>query len=698
MQPFQHKRIDWSSPWIIALVPFLITLFFTGGLFKKYKLTLLSEKFHPDRIYNYHDLDGDGKSELLDFTSYQGRANVMVKNMQNQLEEVYNLPGSWFLAGYNIPVFYVGDAGKDKIAEIYTFTITDQDSFFVSIVNHYSDTNPVKSKFVSVLKKHNQSRDHRITPLGLEDNNGDGKPELIFLVNAGFPLQPRAVFAWDLQADSVYHSPLIGVAIKDYDKNFYFEDINGDSINELFVRTVATDNYKVPVPYSDTCGWAMVFTKNLQFLFEPIPFSGAQTSLWHFPLRRNDSLFVGAYIQNERPDHKHPAFCFFDLEGNTVGTVDYENPEINRISAFFAKNNSNYFIYVNRGNTIIHLLDNNFLTEIRTQSLSNIGPVVFYDIDRNGTKELLFVSEFQNKLYVISSNLKYTSEITLSNVTNSAIFNTSVALKAFKPDHFIVNIDGVICFLTYGINTFYYLNFLFATAYYLLLVLVFSKLKKAWLANLIKKQQTEQEMQQLQMQTVLNQLNPHFTYNAINAVGSAILNNEPRKAYDNLARLSKLFRRVVDHAFQPYKTLGEEIDFVRDYLEVEKSRFGEKLDFEITVQNGIDLKTKVPKMLIHLFVENAIKHGLFYKKEGGKITVSITQQPEAIKIMIQDNGVGRAEAARLGGKRKGKGMLILKNYLRLFKEQFYREITFEIHDFTEEQRVCGTKVEINVQI
>jgi LytS/YehU family sensor histidine kinase len=103
-------------------------------------------------------------------------------------------------------------------------------------------------------------------------------------------------------------------------------------------------------------------------------------------------------------------------------------------------------------------------------------------------------------------------------------------------------------------------------------------------------------------------------------------------------------------------------------------------------------------MLIQLFVENAIKHGLFYKKEDGIVTVEVAQQPEAIKIMIQDNGVGRAEVTRLGEKRKGKGMLILKNYLRLFKEQYNRDITFEIQDITQEKKVCGTKVEILIWV
>ncbi|HSH20193.1 MAG TPA: histidine kinase, partial [Draconibacterium sp.] len=574
-----------SSPWLVAFIPFFITLFFTTAFFNKYNLQLLSTDSIEQNLCYYDDLDKNGNSEYLQFYTYIN-AQLLIYDLNQKLEDVYDLPGKWFNGHEGTPTFFIGDMDNDNLGEIFAFTINDNDSLFVSIIKHYPQKKILKNKFILTLPKSGGTYDYILTPLGLEDNNGDKFPELLFVINAGFPLQPRAVFAWDIKNDSIYRSPLMGNGIKCRPENIYFEDLNGDSIKEIFLRTVATKNYNdsISIPFSDQNSWIMIFSKNLEFLFEPVQIEGPQTEIYNFPVESGDSLLIGVQIYNDRAENKHPTFQMYNPCGVKVDEIDLPYFKNGKYTGICKMNKKYYIINGIDGDLEISIL-NNKLDKIVNSIVFPTSDYYLYlhDIDSDGEIEILVYTFIDEKLNVIRGDLENVTETTVRYKKLSIINKISLAHKNQMPQHILMVTDGMANYLAYSRNPMYYLNFVLAVLYYLFLVFAFTRLKKVWLLNLLQKQHTEQEMQYLQMQTVMNQLNPHFTYNAINTVGSAILNSEPQKAYDSLTRVSRLFRRVVDHAFQPYKTLEEEIDFVRDYLEVEKSRFGTKLYYDINV-------------------------------------------------------------------------------------------------------------------
>ena len=696
----KNIRSKISSPWLVALIPFIITVVFTSGYFNRYKLKLISRDTVGKNLSVYSDLDCNGNSEYIYFYTYQN-AQVLIHDFNQKMEEIYDLPGKWFDGHAQIPAYFIGDSDNDSIKEIFAFSITDNDSLFVTGIQHYPEKKIMKNKFITRLEKSGNEYDYILTPLGLEDNNGDGNPELLFVINAGFPLQPRAIYAWDIKNDTIYRSPQMGCAIKTIAETSYFQDVNGDSVKEIFLRTLSPNNYddSISVPYTDQKSWFMVFTKGLKFLFEPINIGTTQLVLSPFPVVAGDSVSIGVGIYNDRTGDDIPFFQSYNAKGIKLDESDIVDFNSSKWNQLIKKNNRYYLMSVLDGNLRIYLLKNNLKKIEKSVSISGMDYYYFfYDIDSDGEEEIIVDEFLYEKLHVFRSNLENETVTDLTYKPSSAVQGISVALKNHRPDHFHLIIDGVANNLGYTKNKWYYLNFVIALLYYLALGFSFTLLKKSWLYNLEKKQLAEKEMHNLQMQTVMNQLNPHFTYNAINTVGSAILNSEPQKAYDSLTRLSRLFRRVVDQAFLPYKTLGEEIDFVRDYLDVEKSRFGDKLNYEINAEKGIDRNLKIPKMLIQLFVENSIKHGIFHKKEEGKVTINVSQSGSVIKITVEDNGVGRKIAALQNKGRQGKGMVILRNYLNLFKEQFNRDITFEHSDILKNGEVYGTKVEILVYL
>ena len=170
---------------------------------------------------------------------------------------------------------------------------------------------------------------------------------------------------------------------------------------------------------------------------------------------------------------------------------------------------------------------------------------------------------------------------------------------------------------------------------------------------------TEKKITELQLSLVKNQLDPHFTMNAINAIIHSVNQNETEKANENLHRFSRLFRSLLLSADNPLRSLREELDFCSDYLELEKARFGDVFSFFIRVADGVDLGQLIPKMIIQTHAENAVKHGLSRKDSGGMLDIEIKPLPEGLEISISDNGVGRKQAAENKTVSTGKGLAIM---------------------------------------
>lgn len=134
------------------------------------------------------------------------------------------------------------------------------------------------------------------------------------------------------------------------------------------------------------------------------------------------------------------------------------------------------------------------------------------------------------------------------------------------------------------------------------------------------------------------QISPHFLHNAMNALAELSYDGGDR-AYDAITSFSEYLRYSYDLLPQSKLiSLSNEIDLVKAYLEVEKLRFGDKLKYDIRVENSKSIV--MPPFLIQPLVENAVRHGVSKKEGGGVIKISGKQMDKLYKIMIEDSGVG----------------------------------------------------------
>lgn len=148
----------------------------------------------------------------------------------------------------------------------------------------------------------------------------------------------------------------------------------------------------------------------------------------------------------------------------------------------------------------------------------------------------------------------------------------------------------------------------------------------------------EAQLALAQFQALRAQLHPHFLFNALNAI-SALINTDAARADRMLARLSELLRLAIDSAVTPEVKLIDEIDFVQRYLEIERMRFGDRLD--VRVDLPVDTyDALVPNMLLQPLVENAVRHGVAPHAGRGRVEIRAQRSGAQLGIVISDTGKG----------------------------------------------------------
>lgn len=200
----------------------------------------------------------------------------------------------------------------------------------------------------------------------------------------------------------------------------------------------------------------------------------------------------------------------------------------------------------------------------------------------------------------------------------------------------------------------------------------------------------------LALKSLRSQMNPHFIFNALNSVNNFISKSDERSANRYLSDFSKLMRSVLENSEEDFIPLTKELELLELYVKLEHSRFPEKFDYRIDVDNKIDVASfQIPPMLLQPYIENAIWHGLRYKEEKGLLEIKlIPKGNDVVEISISDNGIGRAKSAELKTKnqqrQKSKGMGIIKQRVAILNDMYTDKVDVEISDLKSDG--TGTKV------
>jgi two-component system LytT family sensor kinase len=158
----------------------------------------------------------------------------------------------------------------------------------------------------------------------------------------------------------------------------------------------------------------------------------------------------------------------------------------------------------------------------------------------------------------------------------------------------------------------------------------------------IKLEEQERLLLHARMESLQNQINPHFLFNTLNSI-SSLVRFDPDTARDMIFKLATILRRLLSsgEAFAP---LREELEFIDNYLDIEVVRFGREKLKVVKEVDPASLDVVVPSMLLQPLVENSIKHGLSPKIEGGSIYLRSRVTNSRLIIEVEDDGVGMGGA------------------------------------------------------
>ncbi len=162
----------------------------------------------------------------------------------------------------------------------------------------------------------------------------------------------------------------------------------------------------------------------------------------------------------------------------------------------------------------------------------------------------------------------------------------------------------------------------------------------------------ETELTRAQLDTLHTQLQPHFLFNTLNSISVLMRKGEIDTAQRMLNRLSELLRHVLAKGGTQEIALETELEIVKGYLEIEQTRFGDRLHVLMNVDDSC-LKARVPSFVLQTLVENAVRHGLANKAGHGQVTVAAAKENGFLKLTVQDDGVGLDVPSRSKGEGVG---------------------------------------------
>lgn len=202
---------------------------------------------------------------------------------------------------------------------------------------------------------------------------------------------------------------------------------------------------------------------------------------------------------------------------------------------------------------------------------------------------------------------------------------------------------------------------------------------------------------EIALQSLRREMNPHFIFNSLNSVNQFISQNKELEANKYLSSYSHLMRNMMENSNKDFISLGNEIEQLKKYLDLEHLRFQDKFEYQIIVDDALDSETVlVPNMLIQPHLENAIWHGLRYRETKGLLLLKFELNRGKVLVIVDDNGIGLTQSAALKTRNQkvhqSRGVTNTKERISLLNELYKSNISFSIEE--KNSGSTGTIVEI----
>jgi hypothetical protein len=679
-----------SSVWFLGLIIAIPVILLMPGLFNKYKATLVLQESAAFRYYRifFRDLDGNGiKQKIYAFPNSSNQLSFQYFGDNGRIINYIN-----FRHKYAPYLFYLyfSDINRNGKPEVYGFTLGN-DSLFLNwkeLTEPFSNTS--ESRFISRLGTFNNGdinvTVNRFTTIDI-DNDGDN--EIVFSVVSGFSKFPRMVVVYHPETGELHTSKDMG--INPYFMQFYDLDLDGKQ--EIITGSAAGYNLS-DTAYTqviDSRPYLLAYNSELNMFFPPVPFSsGIYNSIQFFVNSRGRKEIAVFQFNRSRATEKMIGIYKVDFNGNLKDSLFL--PEYGKRFAFqVVRVNDDFWLYT--GDKIV-MMDDMFKVykvkkiDISTVLYRNPASVVGYPefatVDHSSTKTCIYTEDFD-----FNVEKKYSDE----KIKN-------IILDIGKgADYFMVQTDNNEYTYHFQKNGLYYLKFPIYIVIYLLSVLFVWLIQHTRERQLKAKFEMQTQLRNMEVRYLRMQMDPHFMLNAFNSMALLLKNGAKEEALDAFMKFTQMVRSNFDFSDRFTKPLSEELQMVRNFLDINKIRFKEKLDCSIRVAEDVPMDMLIPKMTIQIHVENALKHGLVKLERSGKLSIDIVREKEEILVTIEDNGIGRQKAAQGSRDSTKQGLRMLQAMYDRLNQQNKANIVQYFTDLTDEAgNPAGTRVELRIPV
>lgn len=684
------------NPFVLSIVFSLIIIALLPPVFDKYVLDLkLKTKLLQEIDYTYYDLDNDGLSEQIEVTfNSKGMASLYIRDNRGFTIDQWNFDTYYFPQSHFNNVYDINYDGKK---EVMLFTRRN-DSIFLNAVDPMgTGTYVYQNKFIAIMKKFDGKDDLFIKRSTFSDLNNDGYAEIIFPIDAGFSLHPRKLIAFDYYNDTLYSTVDCGNRLSGINAI----DLNKDGITEIIANSWAPRNYvryNKTTKYHDTSAYIFVFNNELDFFFSPIVDSFSIGDIINNPLEIDNRLYILSMKRVTGKSNIKPSLQLYNYDGSLITQTllpEIESPFSGKYGNPIIENDK-IIIPTSSGKVYYYNYELE-LKEVREMPANTLLHPSYKSLDINDDgKNEIIAFDLEGNMIIVDRNLKHPVYYNLQISGDPKLFTIHTDQS---PTELFANYKNQVWYFTYKFNHMYYWQYPIYVIIFIVILLLNLAIRKMQNIQLEKKYAIKQQITELQLKTIKNQMEPHFMFNALNSIASAIYDEDKNVAYDYFTKVARLVRKTLDDSDKIVRSVEEEINFVKDYLDIEKIRFGDNIDYEIEISEEVDRQFKIPKMLIQIYVENSIKHGIRHKPDGGIVVVKLFEDNHYLTIEIKDNGIGRKKAQELGSKSTGKGQLIIQQYYSLFSgksKHKIKQVTIDLKD--DAGNSVGTKVIIKIPI
>jgi two-component sensor histidine kinase len=405
----------------------------------------------------------------------------------------------------------------------------------------------------------------------------------------------------------------------------------------------------------------------------------------------NEYCFISFYSP-DRETISYPVLFLSDIKGRIIKSDTLNQFPSSWLNYMLKRDDYTFYLIFKSGIIVIINSDLKILRSIRLhEELSGAG--VLIDINEDHDCEIVLTELWSKKVFILSGDLKHQNAINLDR-DDASFFNSCLINHKF-----FFNTNHFEYFISYRVAPFYYLQFPAYAGIYFIFAFVLLLVKKNQESRTREKYEFMGQVRSLEIRAFRSQMDPHFTFNLFNTISALLKKQKIEDALDAFSRFSKLIRLNLEHSEDLTRQLSEEMEAVESYLQISKLRFGDKIDYAITADMA-NLGSKIiPKMILLTHVENAVKHGILPKDGPGKIILQIARTGEELKVIIEDDGIGRKKAKEIQTSGNGLGLVLLQKLIDHLNKKNVNKISQKIVDMiNHDGTAAGTVIEIIIPL